>query len=63
LHPRRQVAMDICAISFNDIKAWAHMCGHQVTTFEVEALLAVDDAFMAFHKEAVAREAESKKPT
>lgn len=51
LHRTRQAGMGINAITFFEIEAWSRLYGMRLDPWEVDAIRALDDAFIETHSE------------
>lgn len=61
LDDRRQVGMDVCALTYTEITNWSILLKINPTPFEVRCIIALDCAFMRNHRAQQAKKASSAK--
>lgn len=62
LDSTRQVSMDLCRITFSEIKAWSELYRVEISPFELDCLVMLDTIYMRIRSEQQARSAATNKP-
>ena len=59
LNATRQVSMDLCRITYTEIKSWTELYKLTMSAFELDCLVEIDSVYMSVRSEQTAR----KQPT
>lgn len=60
LNKRRQSGMDVCTITFTEIKAWKELYELKTTPFEIDCILMLESVYMRIQAEQNARRQPSQ---